>query len=397
MTLIDGKFAVGHPIILGIIGGGQLGKMIAMEAKRMFMKVIVLDPSLDCPASGVADIVMEGHFSDPEKIYELSKKVDIVTFEIELANVKALERLEEEGKIVYPSSKVLQIIQNKYRQKKFLRDNKINVPDFEIVENEEQAKRVCKSFEFPVLLKACEDSYDGRGNYLIRSEGEVGQALQFFSGRQCMLEKFVRFRKEISIMIARNPSGCISYFPVVENIHEDHILITTIVPARIDDKVKRKAIDMAVRTVESLESVGIFGIEMFVDDNDEVMINEIAPRPHNSGHYSIEACSISQFEQHLRAILNLPMPKPFLLSDAVMMNILGPHDLAGPYAISGIRGLFSIPGCHLHIYGKLETKPKRKLGHVTVVGSNLDPTSLNYTIEDAIRIELLHQVSKCSN
>jgi len=389
LTLIDGKFAVDHPIRLGIIGGGQLGKMIAMEAKRMFMKVIVLDPSFDCPASGVADVVMQGHFSDSQKIYELSEKVDIVTYEIELANAKALERLEEDGKLVQPSSKALLIIQNKYRQKKFLRDNKINVPDFELVENEEQAKLVCKSFGFPVLLKACEDSYDGRGNYMINSLDEVGQALQFFKGRQCMLEKFVRFRMEISIMIARNPSGCISYFPVVENIHEDHILKTTIVPARIDDRVKLKAIDLAVRTLDSLGSAGIFGIEMFVDDNDEVMINEIAPRPHNSGHYSIEACSISQFEQHLRAILDLPMPKPFLLSNAIMFNILGPHGLTGPYMISGIKGLFSIPGCHLHIYGKLETKPKRKLGHITIVGSNLDPPSLRGAIDEAVRIELL--------
>jgi 5-(carboxyamino)imidazole ribonucleotide synthase len=389
LTLIEGKFAVGDPIRLGIIGGGQLGKMIAMEAKRMFMKVIVLDPNLDCPASGVADVIIEGHFSDAQKIYELSEKVDIVTYEIELANAKALERLEQEGKIVYPSSKALLIIQNKYRQKKFLRDNNINVPDFELVENEEQVKLVCKSYGFPVLLKACEDSYDGRGNYLINSVEEVDQALQFFAGRQCMLEKFVKFTKEISIMIARNPSGGISYFPVVENIHEDHILKTTIVPARINDKVKLKAIDLAVRTLESLGSAGIFGIEMFIDDNDEVMINEIAPRPHNSGHYSIEACSISQFEQHLRAILDLPMPKPFLLSDAMMVNILGPPGLVGPYLINGIKRLFSVPGCHLHIYGKLETKPKRKLGHITIVGSNQDPTSLRRTIDEAFEIELI--------
>lgn len=391
MTLIDGKIAVSDPIILGIIGGGQLGKMIAMEAKRMFMKVIVLDPNLNCPASGVADLVIEGHFSDAEKIYELSKKVDIVTYEIELANAKALEILEQEGKIVHPSSKALLIIQNKYRQKKFLRDNKINVPDFALVENEVQAKSICEAFGFPVLLKACEDSYDGRGNYLISSMDDLGAALQFFAGRQCMIEKFVQFRKEISIMIARNSSGCISYFPVVENIHEDHILKTTIVPARIHPNVEARAIDLAVRTLQSLESVGIFGIEMFVNDRDEVMINEIAPRPHNSGHYTIEACSISQFEQHIRAILNLPMPNPFLLSDAVMVNILGPDGLTGPYSITGIKELFSIPGSHLHIYGKLETKPKRKLGHITIVGHSLDPISTKEMIDETIDIELMHK------
>lgn len=388
MTLIEGKFAVDKPIRLGIIGGGQLGKMIAMEAKRMFMKVIVLDPSSRCPASVVADKVLEGHFSDADKIHELSKHVDLVTYEIELANANALEKLEQEGHIVHPSSRVLRIIQNKYRQKKFLRDNRINVPDFELVDNEEQARVICESFGYPVLLKACEDSYDGRGNYLINSKEEIEPALRHFAGRQCMIERFVKFKMEISIMIARNPSGCISYFPVVENFHQDHILKTTIVPARIDHITESKAIELAVRTLESLKSSGIFGIEMFVDDKNEVLINEIAPRPHNSGHYSIEACSISQFEQHIRAILDLPMPKPFLLSDAIMVNILGPLDISGPYMVSGISGLFSIPGIHLHIYGKLETKPKRKLGHITFLGKNFDPIHMKNTIDEAVSIEL---------
>lgn len=387
MSLLEDKLSVSNSIKLGIIGGGQLGKMLAMEAKRMSIKVIVMDPSIDCPAAGIADVVIEGHFSDSEKIFELSKQVDIITYEIELANAEALKKLEQDGHIVHPSSKALLIIQNKFRQKKFLKDNKIIVPDFELVVNLDQAVSVCNDYGYPVLLKACEDSYDGRGNYLVKSKGEVAPALNYFAGRQCMIEKYVNFKKEISIMIARSPSGNISYFPVVENIHENHILKTTIVPARIDSHVEAKAIALAIKTVESLESSGIFGIEMFVDDKDEVMINEIAPRPHNSGHYSIEACSVSQFEQHLRAILDLPIPMPFLLSNAIMVNILGPPGVFGPYVVNGISELFSVPGIHLHIYGKSETKPSRKLGHVTLVGQDFDPIIAKNKIDSCVLIQ----------
>lgn len=381
MTLYKDKLSVTEPIRLGIIGGGQLGKMLAAEAKRMSMKVVILDPTLTCPASSVADKVIEGHFSDEQKIYQLAQEVDLVTYEIELANASALTKLEQSGTQVHPSPKTLSIIQNKYRQKKFLRENNINVPDFEQVINEEQVNRVCAEYGFPVLLKACEDSYDGRGNFLIRSSDDIKAALEYFSGRECMLEKFVNFKKEISIMIARNASGCISYFPVVENIHEDHILKTTIAPAQISTEAEAKAIDLAVRTMESLKGSGIFGIEMFLANDNEVLINEIAPRPHNSGHYSIEACSVSQFEQHLRAILDYPMPKPSLESKAVMINILGPPDVSGPYTLNGIRETLALPGVRIHLYGKQETRPKRKLGHVTILTSNTDPFYIREKVE----------------
>ncbi|WP_148686455.1 5-(carboxyamino)imidazole ribonucleotide synthase [Candidatus Nitrosocosmicus hydrocola] len=387
MTLYKDKFSVTEPIRLGIIGGGQLGKMLAMEAKRMFMKVVILDPTINCPASCIADKVIEGSFSDEQKINELAQEVDLVTYEIELANATALNNLEQSGVQVHPSPKTLSIIQNKFRQKKFLRENKIDVPDFEFVLNEEQVNKVCSEYGFPVLLKACENSYDGRGNYLIRSQSEIKIALEYFSGRECMLEKFVNFKKEISIMIARNASGCISYFPVVENIHEEHILKTTIAPARISKVVEGKAIDLAVRTMESLKGSGIFGIEMFLGEDDEVLINEIAPRPHNSGHYSIEACSISQFEQHIRAILDYPMPQPRLESKAVMMNILGPPDLSGPYFLSGIREILALPGVRIHLYGKADTKPKRKLGHITILISDNDPLVTKDNVEKYLMVQ----------
>jgi 5-(carboxyamino)imidazole ribonucleotide synthase len=387
LTLFKEKFSIDKPIRLGIVGGGQLGKMMAFEAKRMFMKVIILDPNKDCPAASLADKLIIGDFSDEQKIYDLSREVDIITYEIELANATALNNLEESGFTVHPSPKTLSIIQNKYRQKNFLRENMITVPDFELVSSKEQLMDYCSSSGFPVLLKACEDSYDGRGNYLIRSEIEIGKALAYFSGRQIMVEKFVNFKKEISIMVARNSSGTISYFPVAENIHENHILKTSIIPARISKETERKAIDLAIMTMKSLQGSGIFGIEMFVDEEDNVLINEIAPRPHNSGHYSIEACSISQFEQHIRAILNYPLLQPILLSNAVMINILGPNNYAGPYEITGIDELFGIPGVKIHIYGKLETKPSRKLGHVTIVSNNSDPILTKCKVEDLLKVQ----------
>jgi 5-(carboxyamino)imidazole ribonucleotide synthase len=387
LTIYKDKFSISKPVRLGIVGGGQLGKMMAFEAKRMFMKVTILDPSKDCPASSLADKLIIGDFSDEQKIYDLSREVDIITYEIELANATALNNLEESGFLVHPSPKTLSIIQNKYRQKKFLRENRITVPDFELVSSEEQLMRYCSKSGFPILLKACEDSYDGRGNYLIRSENEISKALTHFSGRQCMVEKFVNFKKEISIMIARNLSGTISYFPIAENIHEDHILKTSIIPARISKETERKAIDLAIMTMKSLKGSGIFGIEMFVDEEDNVLINEIAPRPHNSGHYSIEACSISQFEQHIRAILDYPLLQPILLSNAVMINILGPNNYTGPYEITGIDELFAIPGVKIHIYGKLETKPNRKLGHITIVSNNVDPILTKDNVEDLLKVQ----------
>jgi 5-(carboxyamino)imidazole ribonucleotide synthase len=218
------------------------------------------------------------------------------------------------------------------------------------------------------MLKACEDSYDGRGNFLITSKSKVHQAFNHFAGRECMLERFVPFTKEISIMVARNPRGQIESFPVAENIHKNNILDTTIAPARISRKVELKAKKMAEKTMQVLHGAGIFGIEMFVTKKGDVLVNEIAPRPHNSGHYTNESCSVSQFEQHLRAVLNLPLSKPELLSPAVMVNILGAENSDGPYAVKGLTKLLGVPGVKLYIYGKKIAKPRRKLGHITATG-----------------------------
>ncbi len=359
---------MGRQTCIGIIGGGQLGKMIAHEARRMSFKVIVLDPTEGCPASKIADEQIVADFKDEAAIMRLAEKCDVLTYEIELANSSALKQLEEKSYPVRPAPETLRIIQNKHRQKSFLKEHRIAVPDFELVKSEEHLHELCRKFGLPAVLKATEDSYDGRGNFVIKSGDDVHRAYEYFKGRQVMLEKFVPFTKEVSIMVARNPSGQIESFPVVENIHKNSILDTTIAPAQISRKVEQKAIRLAKRTMEVLHGAGIFGIEMFVTKKGDVLVNEIAPRVHNSGHYTNEACSVSQFEQHLRAVLDLPLAKPELLSPAVMINILGPEGFDGVYAVTGLDAMMKVPGAELYIYGKKVSKPCRKLGHITATG-----------------------------
>ena len=375
-----------NEITLGIIGGGQLGKMMGLEARRMSINLAYLDPEINCPASTISDQMIVSDFKDEEAIIELAKKSDVLTYEIELANSSVLKGLESRGYVVHPASQVLYTIQNKIRQKKFLRDNRIPVPDFEEVISIEQAKKICKEFCYPLVLKACEDSYDGRGNFLIKSPSDVENGIQYFKGRRCMIEKFIHFSKEISVMVARNFQGQIVSFPVVQNIHINNILDTTIAPAAINRAVESEAKLIAEKVVQSLRGVGVFGIEMFLECN-ELLINEIAPRPHNSGHYSIEACSISQFEEHIRAILGLPLIKPRLMTPAVMKNILGIPNYVGTYSFKGIDKALSIPGLKLHFYGKKFTKPQRKLGHFTITAEKIEEAlSRAKTVGNLLRV-----------
>jgi 5-(carboxyamino)imidazole ribonucleotide synthase len=361
-----------NPISIGIIGGGQLGKMIAQDAKRMSFRIIVLDPCYDSPASSISDEHIVADFKDQNAIRTLANKSDVLTYEIELADSETLKELESKNFIVHPSPQTLSIIQNKFRQKSFLKDHGIPVAEFEIIKSEAHLVNLCNRLGYPSVLKACENSYDGRGNYIIRSANNIHEYYEYLSERQCMVEKFIAYEKEISVMVARNSSGQISSFPIAENIHRNSILDTTIVPARISDNATAKAEELAEKTMQALKGSGIFGIEMFLTRDEDVLVNEIAPRPHNSGHYSIEACSISQFEQHLRAILDLPLPKPELLSPVVMINILGPDDCNGPYVIKGLKDILSTAGVKLHIYGKKISRPKRKLGHITITANSVE-------------------------
>jgi 5-(carboxyamino)imidazole ribonucleotide synthase len=339
--------------------------MIAHEANRMSISSIILDPSPDCPASVETKEQIVADFKDDSAILELAKRCNVITYEIELASSNALMRLESEGFPVHPGPKVLSVIQDKFEQKTFLSEQRIPVPRFALVRSREDLSNLCNEFGFPVILKACRDSYDGRGNFVIDSPAAVNEAYDCFSGRQSMVEECIRFSKEVSIMVARNASGQVESFPLVENIHQDGILHTTIVPARVNNQIQMRAKKLAKRIVESINGIGIFGIEMFLTKQGKLLINEIAPRPHNSGHYSNDACSISQFEQHVRAILNLPLVRPKLLKPAVMMNILGPDGFGGNYGINGLSKALSIPCARLYVYGKKTSKPRRKLGHIT--------------------------------
>jgi 5-(carboxyamino)imidazole ribonucleotide synthase len=368
LPAINERLDMSQPTCVGIIGGGQLGKMIAHEARRMSFKIIILDPTKDCPASKIADEQIVADFKDEDAIMDLAGRSDVLTYEIELANSSALQRLESRNYPVRPAPDTLRTIQNKYRQKSFLKDHRVAVPAFSLVSSERDLLDLSESFGFPMMLKACEDSYDGRGNFLLNSRKDISKGLEYFSGRQCMVEEFIPFKMEISIMVARNPSGQIESFPVAENIHSNSILDTTIVPARISANVELKAKRLAEKAMSVLQGAGIFGIEMFVTKKGDVLLNEIAPRPHNSGHYSIEACSISQFEQHLRAVLDLPLVKPRLLSPAAMINILGPQGWEGKYSVQGLGDMAKVPGAKLYVYGKTTSKPQRKLGHITATG-----------------------------
>ena len=366
------RLVIENPYTVGIIGGGQLGKMICQEAKRMSLDIIVLDPDPCCPASRVCSEQIIADFTDEAAIKKLASRSDVITYEIELANSAALAKLKANNYTVNPSPQTLYLIQNKFRQKSFLSKNKIAVPMFHLIESPAHLSELSSKYSYPLMMKACEDSYDGRGNFLLTSRDRIPQALSYFNGKECMLEELLQFKKEISVMVARNSKGQIESFPVAENIHIDNILDTTIVPARISNKVAMIAMKIAKKTIAAFDGAGVFGIEMFVTVNEDVLVNEISPRPHNSGHYSIEACSVSQFEQHLRAVLDFPLSRPELLSPVVMVNILGPEDYVGPYIVTGLEELFSLPGVKIHIYGKKISKPKRKLGHITATAKHLE-------------------------
>jgi len=290
--------------VLGIIGGGQLGMMLTEAAKKFsneISDVIVLDPTKGCPASNVGAKQIVADFKDKNAIMDLALKSDILTYEIESGDSDVLKSIETKTS-VNPSPDTLKKIQDKFIQKTFLFQNGLPVADFVEIKSLEDLKNKVIKFGFPCLLKTRRDAYDGRGNFKINTEDEIAKAYQQFEGQILMLEKFVDFRMEVSVIAARNTLGKIATYPLVENIHEDNILKITIAPARVSDSIAQKAEDVAKKTMEVLKGAGVFGIEMFVTKDDQILINEIAPRVHNSGHHTLQSSKTSQFEQHLRAI-----------------------------------------------------------------------------------------------
>lgn len=354
---------------IGIVGGGQLGKMLTLAAKKMGFYVSVIDPTPQSPAGQVADFQIVAGYNDEKAIRKLAKMSDFLTFEIELANSKVLDELSKKGLQINPNAKTLTIIKDKLLQKKFLKQHGFPIADFTVVESEEDIKKAAKKFGFPILLKARFDAYDGRGNYLVRNERDIESGLGKLKRRKLYVEKFVPFVKELAVMVARGINGETKAYPVVETIHKNNICHIVFAPAQVKPEISKKAQNLGIKLMKYLKGAGVFGIEMFLEKKGKVLINEIAPRVHNSGHYSIEACATSQFEQHIRAITVLPLgDTKMLVPVSVMINILGQRN--APAKVLGLEKALKIPNVSVHIYGKLETKLERKMGHITAIGKN---------------------------
>jgi len=367
--------------ILGIIGGGQLGMMLTEAAQNMkddISKIIVLDPTENCPAAKVGAEQIVADFKDEESIKKLSELSDIITYEIESGNSDVLKKLEKNTEI-NPSPETLRIIQDKLLQKQFLKENDIPVAEFQKIASKDELNQMIEQMGLPLLLKTRRDAYDGRGNYKINSKDEIDDALDLFKGKTLMVEKFINFQKEVSVIAARNTKGDITTYPVVENIHENNILRMTIAPGRVSDSVRNEAEQVAHKTMEVLHGAGVFGIEMFVTQDEKILINEIAPRVHNSGHHTLQSSTISQFELHLRAILGMDLGDTSINSATVMYNILGPVTFKGEYNILHRHE----DNVFLKMYGKLESKPQRKIGHVNIVDNkNVGIEGLLEQVED---------------
>lgn len=359
---------------IGIIGGGQLGKMMVLDAKRLGFYVVTLDPTENCPSHSISDEHMIAAFDDAHAIAQLAEKVDVITYEFEHIGVEALKIVENGGHTVYPTVHSLEIIQNKYTQKNTLLEKNIPVPPFVQINTVADILNAGERFGYPMMLKACTGGYDGKGNAVVKSIETAQEAYSMLGAGKLplMIERFVPFVMEISVLACRGIDGGIVVYPVGENIHVDSILDETLVPARISESCTKKAMDLAHEVMEIFHGVGMFCVEMFVTKDEDVLINEVAPRPHNSGHYTIEGCLTSQFEQHIRAITGLPFGDVTLRCPTVMRNLLGEPGYDGNTLVEGVELAYSRPNVKVHIYGKETTKPMRKMGHLTVIAATLE-------------------------
>jgi len=352
---------------LGIIGGGQLGKIMSQKAKKMGFHVTILDPTFNCPAAQVSDKHIMGGFYDKEKLEQLVQETDVTTFELEHIDTSILKELFDHGHNIHPSPYVMELIQNKYEQKKLLDEKGISVPAYKDVNSKEDLS----AFGFPVVQKAKLGGYDGQGVQVLRSLEDVeSKALQ----TESFIEEMVDIDKELAVIVARNIEGEIKCYPVVEMLFDERVNIcdSVMAPARISKDIEEKSLEICRKSIEALDGVGIFGVELFLTKNGQVQVNEIAPRPHNSGHYTVEACATSQFEQIIRAVTNLPLGSTKLISPAVMVNLLGEEGYEGEPFIDGIHDALEIPELSFHFYGKSFTKPFRKMGHITVLDDDIN-------------------------
>ncbi|MGM8212087.1 5-(carboxyamino)imidazole ribonucleotide synthase [Virgibacillus sp. W0430] len=349
------------PKTIGIIGGGQLGRMMTISAKYMGYTVVVLDPAKNCPTAQVADEHIVAAYDDMQAIKQLTAKADVVTYEFENVDLEAAAYIEQQGKLPQ-GAYALQITQNRAEEKRVIKENNLPVPPFSIVHSGKECENALESIPFPAVIKTCRGGYDGKGQLKISTAEDVQAAILFAEEKHpCIVEHWISFDKEISVVFSRAQTGEITFFPIAQNEHKDHILFETTVPASISKAVHDKALEAATVLAKKINVVGTFAIEMFVKD-EQIYINEMAPRPHNSGHYTIEACNVSQFTQHIRAICGLPLVQIALLQPAIMTNILGENMNQVLHALQRSSEGF------VHLYGKDEAKVKRKMGHVTFIG-----------------------------
>ena len=351
---------------VGIIGGGQLGKMLLTECNKMNIKTSVLDSSENSPCKNLTDKFVCGDFTDFTSVYNFGKDCDVITFEIEHINVDALERLENEGKRVFHKSKTLRIIQDKNLQKSFFRDNKIPTSEFKYYNSIDELKESINNneIEFPCVWKKTKFGYDGFGVKILNSINDLSGLPE----SEMIIEEMVSFEKELSVIVTRNVSGEVICFNTVEmefNKRSNQVEFV-ISPANISNSINIRAKELAIKLSKSLDCVGVLAVEMFLV-NGEILVNEIAPRPHNSGHFSIEACSCSQYQQHIRAILDLDLGESNHTGSAVMLNLVGGKNFYGKVFYENLDLVFKTNSANLHIYGKEETRPNRKMGHVTII------------------------------
>ncbi|HLS11433.1 MAG TPA: 5-(carboxyamino)imidazole ribonucleotide synthase [Flavobacteriaceae bacterium] len=359
------------PFTLAILGGGQLGKMLLYETRKWDVRTKVLDPSNEAPCRIACDEFVQGDLMDYDTVYQFAKNADVVTIEIENVNKEALEALEKEGKKVYPSPKTLRYIQDKGIQKQFYRNHDIPTSDFQVFENKVDAVEAIKngSISLPTVWKSRTGGYDGRGVQVIRTKSDLNQLPDV----PCLLEDLIPFETELAVSVARNAKGETKVYPVVEmEFHPEANQVEYVLcPARIDEALAQKAQEVAKKTSKALNHIGLLAVELFATKDGQILVNEVAPRTHNSGHYSIEGSYTNQFEQHLRAILNLPLGKTDSIIPAIMVNLSGAEGHTGPVIYENIEKILSIPGVTPHIYGKKETRPFRKMGHITIVNKDI--------------------------
>lgn len=355
---------------VGILGGGQLGRMLIQSAIDFNIDIHILDPDENAPCKSLTSNFKRGSLTDFDTVYAFGQNCDIITIEIENVNTEALKKLEEEGKKVYPQSHVVSLIQDKRKQKQFYLDNNIPTADFILTEDKESVRKL--THKLPAVHKLGKEGYDGRGVQILRTEEDLDKAFD----KPGLLENLIDFEKEIAVIVARNSDGQVQTFPAVELMfHPEHNLVEYLFsPATIEKNIEKEAQRIAQQVISSLEMVGLLAVEMFVTKDGKVLVNEIAPRPHNSGHQSIEGNVTSQFEQHLRAIFNMPLGATDIIIPTAMINLLGEDGYIGPAKYEGLQQLLEIPGAHIHLYGKRYTKPFRKMGHVTI--SNIDTEQL---------------------